>query len=131
MVTPQELRAIYRLAQFLIIPTLFEGAGIPVIEAFQEKVPVACSHVTSLPEEVDDGALLFDPFSVEAISDAVKQISTNAELRTELILKGQKRLKVFSWDRTAKAYRALYRKVANRKLSEEDEWLLNHNLLNN
>jgi glycosyltransferase involved in cell wall biosynthesis len=119
-----DLRGIYRLAQFVVVPTLFEAASGPVFEAWQEGIPVTCSTVTSLPEQTGDAALLFDPFSVEAIADAVRRMATDEQLRTELVRKGKRRLKDFSWERTAKAYRAVYRRAARRPLTDEDRWLL-------
>jgi glycosyltransferase involved in cell wall biosynthesis len=124
MVPPEELRAIYRLSRFVVVPSLFEAASGPVFEAWQEGVPVACSTVTSLPEQVGDAALLFDPFSVEAIADAVHRMATDEDLRAELAGKGARRLGDFSWERTAKAYRAVYRRAACRPLTDEDRWLL-------
>jgi glycosyltransferase involved in cell wall biosynthesis len=124
MVPPQDLRAIYRLAQFVIVPTLFEAASGPVFEAWQEGVPVACSTVTSLPEQAGSAALLFDPFSVSTIADVVRRMTTDKRLRDELVHKGKQRLQDFSWERTAKAYRAVYRRAACQPLTEEDRWLL-------
>jgi len=131
IVPPEDLRAIYRLAQFVVVPTLFEAASGPLFEAWQEHVPVACSNVTSLPEQAGGAALLFDPSSVEAIMDAIRQMVTNETLRTELIRKGEKRLEDFSWERTAKAYRAVYRRAARRPLSAEDQYLLQWDWMHN
>jgi len=124
MVPPEDLRAIYRLAQFAVIPTLFEAVSGPLFEAWQEGVPVACSAVTSLPEQASDAALLFDPFSVKTIAEAVARMVTEPSLREELQRRGAERLKDFSWERTAKAYRAVYRRAAGRSLTEEDWQLL-------
>lgn len=123
-VPPENLRAIYRLAHLVIIPTLFEAASGPMFEAWADGAPVACSNVTSLPEQAGDAALVFDPFSVEAIADAILQMMTMPQLRAEYIEKGKARLADFSWERTAKAYRAVYRRAARQPLSEEDRWLL-------
>lgn len=120
----EELSIFYRLAQFVIIPTLFEAASAPMFEAWQHGVPVACSSVTSLPEQASGAALLFNPFSVEEIADAVKKMTLDAELRAELRRRGFARLQNFDSERTAKAYRAVYRKVAGASLSEEDRDLL-------
>lgn len=124
MVSPDELRAIYRLAQFVIVPTLFEAASGPVFEAWEDEVAVACSAVTSLPEQAGNAALLFNPYSTDKIADAIYQMATNEELRKVLIHRGKQRLTDFSWERTAKAYRAVYRRAANRTLDEEDLFLL-------
>ncbi len=119
-----ELRALYRLAQFVVIPTLFEAASAPLFEAWRDSVPVACAAVTSLPEQAGDAALLFDPLSVEAIADALRQMRSDAGLRQDLIQRGVKRLGDFSWERTARAYRAIYRRAAGRRLSEAERRLL-------
>lgn len=126
-----ELRAIYELSQFVIVPTLFEAASGPVFEAWYEGIPVACSTVTSLPEQVGDAALLFNPNSTEAIARSLERMATEQELRNDLKRKGTKRLQDFSWERTAKAYRAAYRLAAGRPLSEEDVKLLNWDWMQN
>ncbi|MGB3905974.1 MAG: glycosyltransferase family 1 protein, partial [Anaerolineae bacterium] len=131
MVQPEDLRAIYCLAQFVVVPTLFEAASGPVFEAWQEGVPVTCSTVTSLPEQAGDAALLFDPFSVDAIVDAVRRMATDEDLRAQLARKGERRLRDFSWARTAKAYRAVYRRAARRPLTDEDRWLLSWDWMRN
>ncbi|MDQ7857232.1 MAG: glycosyltransferase family 1 protein [Armatimonadota bacterium] len=121
------LRALYRLAQFVVIPTLFEAASGPLMEAWEDGAPVACSNVTSLPEQAADAALLFDPLSVDVIARAVARMATDPGLRADLVRRGARRLRDFSWERTAKAYRAVYRRAAGRPLTEEDRWLLSWN----
>ena len=124
VVPPVTLRAIYRLAQFVIIPSVFEPASFPVFEAWQEGVPVVCSSVAGLPEQTGGAALLFDPQSIESIATALQRMALDDGLRAELRHRGDRRLQDFSWDRTAKAYRAVYRRVAGFPLTEEDRWLL-------
>jgi glycosyltransferase involved in cell wall biosynthesis len=119
-----DLRALYRLSHFLIEPTLFEACGSPIFEAWLEGVPVACSNATALPEQVTDAALLFEPREVEAIAAAIEKIATDSELRRQLRERGYSRLKDFDWRRTARAYRALYRRAAGHSLTEEDRRLL-------
>lgn len=130
-VTGAELRALYSLSQFVIVPSLFEAACGPLYEAWSEGVPAACSSVTSLPEQAGEAALLFDPLSIEEIADVILTLSTRPEIRQDLKTKGAKRLEDFSWQRTAKAYRALYRRIAGRILSEEDRLLLNWDWMRN
>jgi len=120
----EELIHFYRTAQFVIVPTLFEAASGPVFEAWQENVPVACANVTSLPEQVGKAALLFDPYSEESIAEALRIMATEPERREALSALGRKRLKDFSWERTAKAYRAVYRRAARVELSMEDKQLV-------
>ena len=93
-------------------------------EAFLEEVPVICSRVTALPEQAGDAALLFDPMSVEDIARAMYQMATDEWLRKTLCRRGKERICVFTWERTAKAYRALYRKIVGYALSNEDKLLL-------
>jgi len=131
MLPKEELRAVYKLARFVFVPTLFEAASAPVFEAWQENIPVACSTVTSLPEQVRDAALLFDPKSVDAIAAALKTMATDGALLEDLAAKGARRLADFSWERTARSYRALYRKVAGRELYEEDRHLLDWDWMRN
>lgn len=119
-----DLRALYHLAQFVIHPSLFEGGGLPVLEAFREGTPVACSDATSLPEYAGDAALMFDPTSVAEIANAMRRMTTDVELRAALRERGTVRVQAFTWERTAKMYRALYRMVAGEQLSIEDRnWL--------
>ncbi|MDT7602592.1 MAG: hypothetical protein QOF61_589 [Acidobacteriota bacterium] len=124
VVSRGELGALYRAAQFVIVPTLFEAVSAPLFEAWQHDTPVACSAVTSLPEQARGAALLFDPQRVEAIAEAVSRIATDGLMREELRRRGQRRLQDFSLERTAKAYRAAYRRAAGRVLTEEEHWLL-------
>ena len=124
MVPREELSALYRAAQFVFIPTLFEAASAPLYEAWQHGTPVACSSVTSLPEQAAGAALLFDPFDVETIARALARMATEEGLRDELRWQGTRRLGDFSLERTAKAYRAVYRRAAGQRLDEEDRQLL-------
>ncbi len=124
IVSPQELNALYDAAQFVVIPTLFEAASAPLFEAWQHDAPVACASVTSLPEQAADAALLFDPLSVESIAAAVARMTREPDLRAELRRRGHRRLSDFSWARTLRAYRAVYRRAAGRALNDEDTRLL-------
>jgi glycosyltransferase involved in cell wall biosynthesis len=122
---PQEdLRAIYRLARFLIFPTLFEANSLPIFEAWQEGLPVVCSDIPSLREQVADAAALFDPQRVDSIADAIVRTYSDASTTQQLRLRGYQRLRQFSWERTAKTYRAVYRRTAGYPLTDEDHRLL-------
>ena len=107
-VDPNDLRALYRSALFMIVPTLHEALSFPVHEAFAEHLSVACSNVTSLPEQVGDAALLFDPHDTHAIADAMNRLYRDEGLRTDLSARGARRLVGLSWGATAKRYRDLY-----------------------
>jgi len=121
----KELSMFYRLAQAAIVPTLFEAASAPLFEAWQHGTPVACSAVTALPEQAADAALLFNPLAVEEIAAAVKRLTLDAALRAEYRARGFRRLLDFRLERTAKAYRAVYRKAAGIVLTDEEMELLN------
>jgi len=124
MVPAEDLRALYRLAKFTVLPTLFEGAGLPLVEAWAEGTPVTCSGVTSLGEIAGDAALMFDPQSVESIANAISTMLSNSQLRERLASRGSERLKSFKWEDTAKAYRAVYRRAAGHELTSEDKSIL-------
>jgi glycosyltransferase involved in cell wall biosynthesis len=121
-VSPETLRVLYRRARVLVMPTLFEAAGGfgPIAEAFAMGVPVACSNVTSLPEQVGDAALVFDPYDVESIAHAVGRLWSDAEERELLTERGRARIAGFTWDRVARVFRAHYRRICGRPLSDED-----------
>ena len=125
-VSEDQLKALYASARCLIMPTLFEAAGGfgPVAEAFLAGVPVACSNVASLPEQVGDAALLFDPLDEDAIAGALERLWTDAGLRDELVRRGRQNIRHFSWDRVARTFRAHYRKLAGRPLDPDDVALL-------
>lgn len=119
-VEPTELRALYRLCTAAVIPTRFEAASGPLWEAFLEGAPAACSRVTSLPAQAGDAALLFDPADPREIAEAVRRLWTDAELRATLVERGRRNVSRFSWDRTARAFRAYYRQLCGRPVSVED-----------
>lgn len=123
-VTAAELQSIYRLAIGMIFPSLFEGWGIPIVEAFAAGIPVASSNATSLASLVGNAALLFDPNDVDQISEAALAIWTDAAQRERLIALGTARLAQLNPDTVARTYRALYREVAGQVLSDDDRALL-------
>lgn len=97
----EELSQVMASALALVYATLFEGFGIPIVEAFNAETAVITSNVTSMPEVAGDAALLVDPTSVEQIADAMTCLATDENLRQELIAKGREQRKLFSWDQTA------------------------------
>jgi glycosyltransferase involved in cell wall biosynthesis len=124
-VTPEELRGLYMLSRGVVIPTKFEAASIPLWEAFIMGVPAACSTVTSLPAQAGDAALLFDPNDSVEMARQIQKIWTDEELRSELVQRGRANVSRFSWERTARIFRAHYRRIAQRPLSADDVELLN------
>lgn len=116
--------AAFRRATGLVFPSLFEGWGIPVVEAFALGVPVAASNATVLPEITKGAALLFDPLQTEAIADAIRRLWTDEALRVELVAKGRAVAAQLDWVKTAATFVALYRLVTGRPRSPEQAALL-------
>jgi glycosyltransferase involved in cell wall biosynthesis len=123
-VSSLELQCLYRLSRCVVIPTKFEAASFPLWEAFLAGAPAACSTVTSLPEQAGDAALLFDPDDPEEIAAAVRSLWADETLRDTLVTRGHEKVARLSWTRTARIFRALYRKTAGRELGSEDRVLL-------
>jgi glycosyltransferase involved in cell wall biosynthesis len=123
-VDPVQLRSLYRLARLLVFPSLFEGWGMPILEAFAAELPVASSNVTCLPDLTSGAALLFDPSDPAAIAAAIGDLWTDESKRDELARRGSARAAMFSWEHTARLFRAHYRRLADRELADEDLELL-------
>lgn len=102
-VLESDLPSIYAGARALCMPSLFEGFGLPVLEAMASGIPVLASNVTSLPEVTAGAALLIDPTDLQSIAWGLREVSSNEALRSSLVKKGLERSRCFSWDRTAKA----------------------------
>ena len=107
-----DLRALYQAARVVVFPSLHEGFGLPVLEAFASGVPVVTSNVTSLPEVAGDAALLVDPLRVDAIADGMRRLAEDASLRERLAHLGRARARLLTWDRCAHATAAVLREVA-------------------
>lgn len=110
-VSDHDLPAFYRGANFFIFPSLEEGFGIPILEAFNLELPVAAANVSSLPEVCGEAAVLFDPYNVEDIKDAMLRLARDNSLRTELISRGCKQASLFNWDKTASKLIRLFEEV--------------------
>lgn len=97
-VPSEDLMGIYSSATLLIYPSLFEGFGIPLIEAMACGCPIAAANVTSIPEVVGDVGLLFDPYNPQDIAEAIYRLYTDRKLRNQLAQAGSERVKQYSWD---------------------------------
>ncbi|MFZ1259257.1 MAG: glycosyltransferase family 1 protein, partial [Chitinophagaceae bacterium] len=97
----EDLQKMLGAAYALSFVPIFEGFGLPIVEAFQSGVPVICSNVTSMPEVAGNAALMVDPFSIDSIAEGMVTLSKNNELRNQLIAKGHIQKQLFSWSRTA------------------------------
>ncbi len=97
----QDMPALLSGAEVFVFPSLYEGFGMPALDAMACGVPVACSNTSSLPEVVEDCGLMFDPYSVENITAVLHRLLSDQELRMELKQKGLRRAAQFSWDTCA------------------------------
>lgn len=111
-VSGEVLNLLYNHAHLLVYPSLYEGFGLPPLEAMAAGCPVAVSRISSLPEVVGDAGLYFDPLEVEEIAGAIYRILDSAELRARLIQSGKNRSLHFSWQETAIATWQVYREAS-------------------
>lgn len=113
----EDLPCLYNLARLMVFPSLFEGFGIPLVEAMACGCPVACSNVTSIPEVVGDAGVTFDPTSVEDIVEKVSRLWDDDEERKTQKAKGLQRAKskVFSWENTACETINVYKRAAGER----------------
>lgn len=101
-VLDEELSGLYKNALCFILPSLYEGFGLPVLEAMQYGCPVITSNISSLPEAGGDAALYVNPEDVDDIASKIKTLVENKKLREDLIKKGYNQVKKFSWEKTAR-----------------------------
>jgi glycosyltransferase involved in cell wall biosynthesis len=106
-----ELRYIYEHALMFVFPSLYEGFGIPVLEAFECKTPLLLSNTSSLPEVAGDAALYFDPSNENDLLEKMNRLCTDEVLREELIQLGTIRLKEFTWDKHIQSTLSVYRNM--------------------
>lgn len=105
------LRVLYKHARAFLFPSLYEGFGLPPLEAMAHGTPVLTSNVSSLPEVFGDSALLVNPEKVFEIARGITQILTDEELRRRLAAAGYERVKQYSWTQTARQLESVYREV--------------------
>ena len=110
-VPDEDLVGLYSFADLFIYPSLYEGFGLPVIEAMACGTPVITSNISSLPEVSGDAAILVDPYNILEMAEAMGNILSNSALREKLIEKGFERVKHFHWEKTAKETLNVYNKV--------------------
>lgn len=105
------LAHLYSNAVLFVYPSLYEGFGIPPLEAMSFNCPVACSNTSSIPEVVGDAAAFFEPTSVDSIVESIEQVVNDRPLMNSLIQKGTERVKHFSWKACAQNTLKIYREV--------------------
>lgn len=108
----ETIPAVYRGARAIAYVSLFEGFGLPIVEAFSCGVPVMTSNISAMPEVAADGALLVDPESVEEMSAGLDRITSDEALRSRLIANGRRRREDFNWDVSAKRVWDIVRNTA-------------------
>lgn len=108
------LRSFFESASAFVFPSLYEGFGLPPLEAMASGTPVVTSNVSSLPEVVSDAAMLVNPENVFDIARGIKEVLLDEELRKKLIRRGQEQAARFSWERTAREVLEIYREVARK-----------------
>jgi len=115
----EEFEGLWQIAEAFVYPSLYEGFGLPVLEAMARGVPVACSNASSLPEVAGDAALMFDPHDEAAIAAALERLLSDSAEIERLRARGLERAREFTWQRTARATLESYRRaLGNRDLAK-------------
>src|SRR5579884_913262 len=107
----ETLCSFYQAARVFVFPSLYEGFGLPPLEAMACGTPVVCSNLSALPESVGDAAIIVNPENVFDIARGIRDLLLDRDLRSTLIRRGFEQLRRFSWDRTAREVLATYREV--------------------
>jgi len=111
-VSTQDLPLLMQAAEVFVFPSLYEGFGLPILEAMACGTPVACSSISSMPEVAGDAGVLFDPYDEGSIAAAIRSIITQTDLRKRIAARGLERSKLFSWSATAKRTLEVLRSAA-------------------
>ena len=114
------LAVMYRLAGVFVFPSLYEGFGLPPLEAMASGTPVVTSNVSSLPEVAGDAAVLVDPYDTRAIADGIYRVLTDQRLRADLKRRGLARAGQFSWESSVRRVREIYGQVGAGRMTKTD-----------
>lgn len=112
-VTEEEKRVLYENASVFVYPSIYEGFGLPPLEAMLLGCPVVCANAASIPEIVGNAALMVDPFSIESIADGIYEVLDNNQIRNSLIEKGVIQAKKYNWDKTVKGLVSVIEQCVN------------------
>jgi glycosyltransferase involved in cell wall biosynthesis len=112
-VDDEDLPALYSAAVLFAFPSLYEGFGLPVLEAMACGTPVVTSNTSSLIEVGGDAALLVEPTRVDAIEDAMRRILEDADLRQQLVQRGFQQARRFTWDKAASQLKEIYERIGS------------------
>jgi len=107
-VAMQTLAKLYSQASAFVYPSLYEGFGIPILEAMSFGCPVVCSHTSSFPEVAGNAAEFFDPYDIESIANALEKVLFDSDLTKKLVELGKARVKNFSWEKCAEQTHSIY-----------------------
>jgi glycosyltransferase involved in cell wall biosynthesis len=113
-VSDERLQALYRGATALVYPSLYEGFGLPVLEAMAAGTPVIASTAASIPEVVGDAGMLLDPMDTAAWASAIVKVANDEHVRDRMRLAGRARAATFTWERTARTTLGVYQRVVRR-----------------
>ena len=108
----ETLRVLYRLASVFVFPSLYEGFGLPPIEAMASGTPVVTSNVSSLPEVTGDAAMLIDPYDPSSIANGLRQVLADGALRARMVARGLERAHSYSWEASVRRIHEVYAAVA-------------------
>jgi len=111
LVTDEELAWLYQNAEVFVFPSLYEGFGFPILEAFSMGCPIVISDASCFPEIAGDSAVYFDPLEIESIHSAIEKVICSFSVREELVQKGYEKLKSYSWERTASETVSVYESI--------------------
>lgn len=116
-ISREDLKLLYAGSSAFLFPSLYEGFGIPVLEAMASGTPVLTSHLSSLPEVAGEAALYVDAYNVNAIAEGIQRIIEDQPLRNDLIQKGLQQVKRFSWRETARKTLRVYENIINGRVA--------------
>ena len=108
VVKDEDLPMLYNCADMFVYPSLYEGFGLPPLEAMACGIPVITSNTSSLPEVIGDAGIMVDPGDVNSLCEAMYNVLTDKELRCQMSKKGLKRAKLFSWEKAANEILEIY-----------------------